>query len=58
MFGPILQTSVHLGTLRRAFAQVDASVPVIVMRVNNSDGTSSWQAAGRVRVMMGLGFAF
>ena len=58
MFGPILQTSVHLGTLGRAFAQVDASVPVIVMRVNNSDGTSSWQAAGRVRVMMGLGFAF
>jgi hypothetical protein len=58
MFGPILQTSVHLGTLRRAFAQVDASVPVIVMRVNNSDGTSSWQPAGRVRVMMGLGYAF
>jgi hypothetical protein len=54
--GPILQTGLHLW--RRFYAQLDASAPFIAMNVNNSNGTSSWQTAWRLRVMLGIGGYF
>jgi hypothetical protein len=51
--GPVLQIGVHVW--QRVYVQLDGGAPLIFMRVQSNEGTTSWQSAWRARVMLGLG---
>jgi len=55
--GPVLQAGLHLW--RRFYLQLDASAPLVVMRVRNLDGNGSgWDAGWRFRALLGVGCYF
>jgi hypothetical protein len=51
--GPVVQANLHLW--RRFFAQLDAGLPIVFMRVQETYRSTSWESGVRVRFMLGLG---
>lgn len=52
-FGPVVQANLRLW--RRAFVQLDASLPFLVMRLQQDIGGVEWDTSRSYRLLLGLG---